>query len=90
MHDTIDRPVVYWDLDAEQDVLYLDIGEPTPSLVREVEGVEGVHIRYALSDGRVTGAVILWYSLQDRRILERSVPFSFDFSQARLRREPSG
>lgn len=83
MHDTIDRPAVYWDLDSEQDVLYLDIGEPTPSLAREIDGVEGMHVRHALSDGHVTGAVILWYSRQDKAKLSKHLPFAFDFSAIR-------
>jgi len=78
-----DSPVVDWDYDHEQDVLYLDIGDPMPSLVEEVPGVEGMHIRRAIADRRITGAAILWFSRQDVTALARHLPFSFDFGSVR-------
>lgn len=74
---------VDWDYDSEQDVLYLDVGEPAASFVEEVPGVEGLHIRRALSDRRITGAVVLWYSVQNRSQLVQHLPFRFDFSVVR-------
>lgn len=83
MRTIIDNPTVDWDFDSEQDVLYLDIGEPTPSLVEEVPGVEGMHLRLSIADRHITGAAILWFSRQDRSILSKHLPFAFDFSVVR-------
>lgn len=74
---------VEWDYDRNQDVLYLGFGDASPSYVEEDSEVEGLNIRRAISDGRITGAVVVWYSLQDRQVLERKLPFVFDFSLVR-------
>lgn len=74
---------VEWDYDKEQDVLYLGFGDASPSYVEEDPEVEGLNIRRAMADGHITGAVIVWYSLQDRQVLDRKLPFTFDFSLVR-------
>jgi hypothetical protein len=59
-------------------VLYLSIGKPQPAICREVTGVEGLHLLYALADGQVCGATIVWYSLQRADELREAIPFAVD------------
>lgn len=73
--------VAGWRHDRDQDVLYVTRGEPQPSYVTEVEDVEGMHIRRAISSGEVLGVVILYYSLQSRAELEAHMPFPFNFDE---------
>lgn len=67
--------VVY---DREADVVYISLGKPKPSYVREDPDVEGLHYRCSLEDDCVTGLTIVWYSIQDKEKLRRKIPFPVD------------
>ena len=67
--------VVY---DREADVVYISLGRPRPSYVREDPDVEGLCYRYSLEGDRLTGITIIWYSSQDEKELRRKIPFPVD------------
>lgn len=64
--------------DREADVVYISLGKPKPSYVREDPDVEELHYRYSLEDDRLTGVTITWYSIQDKGKLRRKIPFPVD------------
>ena len=70
--------LVQYDHDRDADVLYMSIGTPQPAICREVLGVEGLHLLYALADGQICGATIVWYSMQQTDQLRAAIPFAVD------------
>lgn len=73
--------IARWRYDNDQDVLYITWGKAQPSYVTEVEDVEGMHIRKAISSGEVLGVVIIYYSVQNRDELTAHMPFPFNFDE---------
>ena len=67
------RPQVHYDQEA--DVLYISLGKPVPSISKEDPEIEGLHYRYAIGTKNLSGATIVWYSLQDKDELRRRLPF---------------
>ncbi len=46
-----------WDYDEEADVLYISIGEPTPTVAVDIG--EGTLMRYTESDDRLVGITVI-------------------------------
>ncbi len=65
--------------DEDADVLYISIGAPRPSYAREDSEVECLNLLYAVNDGNLCGATVVWYSEQDKDQLRRRIPFEVKF-----------
>ena len=73
---------VTYDYDEEEDILYLSIGEPRPSITEEIE--EGVLIRKDISTKEITGVTILDYMDRINKKEKINVPKIFDLSKVKL------
>ena len=69
---------IQWKYDRNGDVLYLMVGPMAETYEVEDPQCEGLHLRHAIKDNSIVGAIILWFSLQDRDELRRRLPFDFD------------
>lgn len=72
---TVESRPLEVDYDRDRDVLYVSLGPPRPSFVREDPDVEGLHYCYAVEDRKLCGVTVVWYSTQDKRTLQRKIPF---------------
>lgn len=69
---------VRWKYDREGDVLYIMLTPMVNTYEVEDPECEGLHLRKAMKDDSVVGAVVLWFSRQDPCQLQRRLPFRFD------------
>jgi uncharacterized protein YuzE len=68
--------------DNEDDILYLSIGEPEPSITNELE--EGVFLRRSVKTKKITGLTILDYKYKKNNKIKISVPKEFDLREVRV------
>ena len=73
---------IRYDYDEEEDVLYLSIGEPKPSITEETE--EGILIRKDIQTGKLTGVTILDYKDRLKNKERINIPDIFDLSKVKI------
>lgn len=76
---------IRYDYDEEEDVLYLSIGEPKPSITEETE--EGILIRKDIQTGKLTGVTILDYKDRLKNKERINIPDIFDLSKVKIQEE---
>lgn len=65
--------------DEEEDILYLSIDEPKPSISKETE--EGILIRRDIKTKKITGVTILDYKDRVKKKEKINIPEIFDLSK---------
>ncbi len=73
---------IKYDYDEEDDVLYLSIGNPKPSITEETE--EGILIRKDIQTGKLTGVTILDYKDRLKNKERINIPDIFDLSKVKI------
>lgn len=73
---------IKYDYDYEEDILYLSIGDPRPSITEEIE--EGILIRKDIRTGELTGATILDYKDRLNKKEKIDIPKEFDLSKVKI------
>ncbi len=76
---TTDTVRVHYDRD--DDILHVSLGEPVPHYYQAIPGISGAYTKHAMSDGRICGAMVFWYSLLDpveRVVVETYLPLKVD------------
>ena len=63
---------IIYDYDEDDDILYLSIGEPTPSISDEIE--EGIILRKDIKTKKVTGVTILDYKYRKSKNQKIKLP----------------
>lgn len=71
-----------YDYDYEDDILYLSIGKPEPSITNELE--EGIFIRKSIKTKEITGLTILDYKYRKRNKIKINVPKEFDLDKVKI------
>lgn len=78
----ISNTEIKYDYDQEEDILYLSIGEPRPSITKEIE--EGILIREDIKTGELTGVTILDYKERINNKEKIDIPKEFDLSKIKI------
>lgn len=65
--------------DKDHDVLYVSLGAPKPSYCDT--DIEGILIRRAMDNNRLSGITIMDFSRKTREQLKRTIPFKVDINQ---------
>lgn len=78
---TSNTKIVY-NYDNEDDILYLSIGEPEPSITNELE--EGIFIRRNKKTKKITGLTILDYKYRKNHKIKINVPKEFDLDKIKI------
>ena len=73
---------IKYDYDEEDDVLYLSIGNPKPSITEETE--EGILIRKDIQTGKLTGVTILDYKDRLKNKERINIPDIFDLCKVQI------
>lgn len=73
---------IRYDYDTEEDILYLSIGEPKPSVTEEIE--EGILIRKDIATGEITGVTILDYKDRINKNEKINIPKEFDLTKIKV------
>lgn len=68
--------------DNQNDILYISIGEPVPSLCEEKE--EGILIRRDIETGEITGVTILDYKEKVKSNKKINIPEEIDLSKVNV------
>lgn len=68
--------------DEEDDILYLSIGKPTPSITNEIE--EGILIRRDIKTKKVTGVTILDYKYRKNKKMKINLPKEFNLDEVKV------
>ena len=71
-----------YDYDEDDDILYLSIGEPTPSISDEIE--EGIILRKDIKTKKVTGVTILDYKYRKSKNQKIKLPKGFDLDAVKV------
>ena len=73
---------INYDYDIDEDILYLSVGEPRPSITEENE--EGILIRKDIKTGKITGVTILDYKDRIKNKEKINVPKIFDLKKVKI------
>lgn len=73
---------IIYDYDEDDDILYLSIGEPTPSISDEIE--EGIILRKDMKTKKVTGVTILDYKYRKSKNQKIKLPKGFDLDAVKV------
>lgn len=73
---------ITYDYDEKEDILYLSIGEPKPSITEEIE--EGILLRRDIETRKITGLTILDYLDRINKKEKINVPKIFDLSKIKV------
>ncbi len=73
---------IIYDYDEDDDILYLSIGEPTPSISDEIE--EGIILRKDIKTKKVTGVTILDYKYRKSKNQKIKLPKGFDLDAVKV------
>lgn len=73
---------INYDYDEDEDILYVTIGKPTPSVSEEIE--EGILIRRDIKTHKLTGVTILDYKDRIKNNEKINIPKEFDLSSIRI------
>lgn len=68
--------------DAENDILYVSIGKPVPSVSEEKE--EGIIIRRSIKENKISGVTILDYKLRKQKKEKINVPKEINLSSINI------
>lgn len=68
--------------DEEDDILYLSIGKPTPSITNEIE--DGILIRRDIKTKKVTGVTILDYKYRKNKKMKINLPKEFNLDEVKI------
>ena len=68
--------------DNQNDILYISIGDPVPSICEEKE--EGIIIRRNIETGKITGVTILDYKEKVKNKEKIDIPAGFDLSKVKV------
>ncbi len=71
-----------YNYDSEDDILYLSIGEPEPSITKEIE--EGIFVRKSIKTKRITGITILDYKFRKKNKMKINVPEGINLDNIKL------
>lgn len=73
---------INYDYDECEDILYISIGKPTPSISEEIE--EGILIRRDIKTKKVVGVTIMDYKDRLNNDEEINIPKEFDLSNIKI------
>nr|DAI43384.1 MAG TPA: Protein of unknown function (DUF2283) [Caudoviricetes sp.] len=73
---------INYDYDEDEDILYVIIGKPTPSVSEEIE--DGILIRRDIKTNKLTGVTILDYKDRIKNNEKINIPKEFDLSGIRI------
>ena len=73
---------INYDYDEDDDILYLSIGKPKPSITTEVE--EGILIRKDINTGKIIGVTILDYMDRVNKNEKINLPKEFDLAKIKI------
>lgn len=68
--------------DKEDDILYLSIGKPTPSITNEIE--EGILIRKDIKTKKIVGVTILDYKYRKNKKMKINLPKEFNLDEVKV------
>lgn len=68
--------------DAKNDILYVSMGKPVPSICEEKE--EGILIRRDIETGKITGVTILDYKYRIKNKEKINIPKEFNLSKVQI------
>lgn len=71
-----------YNYDEEEDILYISIGEPKPSITKEID--EGILIRHDIKTKKITGVTILDYKDRINKNEKINIPKIFDLSKVKI------
>ena len=78
---TLNSKIIY-NYDEEDDILYLSIGEPEPSITEEDEN--GIYIRKSIKTNKISGVTILDYKYRKQHKLKIKVPKEINLSAIKI------
>ncbi len=78
---TLNTTIIY-DYDTEDDILYLSVGKPTPSISNEIE--EGIILRKDIKTKKITGVTILDYKYRKSKNEKINLPKEFDLDEIKV------
>lgn len=73
---------IMFNYDDENDILYISLGKPVPSICEEKE--EGILIRKDMKTKKVTGVTILDYKYRIKNKEKINIPKEFDLSKVNV------
>ena len=73
---------INYDYDEEEDILYISIGKPTPSISEEIE--EGILIRRDIKTHKISGVTILDYKDRIKNNERINIPKEFNLSEVKI------
>lgn len=68
--------------DKEDDILYLSLGKPTPSITNEIE--DGILVRKDIKTKKVIGVTILDYKYRKNRKMKINIPKEFNLDAIKI------
>jgi hypothetical protein len=66
------EPKVEAEYDSKFDILYMTVGDPTPSEAEDI--ANNVYVRYDVFTNRLAGAIIMEYSKRNKEWLAKILP----------------
>ena len=79
---SISNTKIAYNYDSEDDILYLSIGDPEPSITSEKE--EGILIRKSIRTHKISGLTILDYKYRKQNKIKMNIPKEFDLSVVKI------